>query len=173
MARRRQFVTSGARRRTGWDIGPGSSTLQTVTASGSIIVGLGSETVLDGITIVRIRGLLRLVLLAGGAAEGFIGAFGICIVSSDAFAVGITAIPSPVDDTDWNGWMWHQYFSLTLSAAFQATGAGPHSVDLPIDSKAMRKTGVNNVITLIGEFTEIGTSSMTISADSRVLAKLP
>ena len=177
MGRRRQFSGRAfPRRLTSWEIGVGGfeQTPVTVTSSSVSTVGLGAQSLEDGLTIVRIRGLISLVLSAVDAPlSGFQGAFGICIVSQDAAAVGPTAIPDPVVDEDWDGWMWHQYYSLIQPIAFAAQSAASAVEKLVIDTKAMRKFAANDVLILIGEHLETGTCTMTVSADSRVLVKLP
>ena len=176
MARRSSFRGRGhfVKRQTGWEEGVGELTsLQAVTASTSLIIGsVGFQLAVDGVTLIRTRGIIQVILTAAGAAEGFNGAFGICVVSNDAFAVGITAIPNPVDDMDWDGWLYHQFWSLMAPAAFQATGTGPFVKDLVIDSKAMRKVGQNDTIVLVGQFLEIGTAALSVTAGSRFLFKL-
>ena len=121
MARRRQFSTS-QRRRTGWEVGVGDiSALQSITTSSVAIVGNGLVALLDGLTLVRTRGIIQLVLTAAASPlDGFRGAFGICIVSEDAFGIGATAVPDPVADAGWDGWLWHQFYSLMQPITFAA-----------------------------------------------------
>ena len=60
-------------------------------------------------TIVRTRGSFMSKVVSGVPAGNSIikGAFGIIQVSSDAFAIGITAIPGPFSDAgnDWFVWV--------------------------------------------------------------------
>ena len=174
MARRRQFPVS-QRRRTGWDNGSGGiATLNTVTSTSVALVGSGFIIFADGNTIVRTRGMIQCILTAADAPlSGFRGAFGICIVSEDAFAVGVTAVPDPVDDAEWDGWFWHQFYSLMQPITFAAQSTASAILTIPIDSKAMRKIGATDVVVLVGEHIESGTASMTVVADSRLLFKLP
>ena len=173
MARRRQFGTS-QRRRVGWSDGPGDiSTFAAVTASSVAIVGNGAIALGDGITVVRIRGILQLILTAASAPlDGFTGAFGICVVTEDAFAVGVTAVPDPVDDVGWDGWMWHSFYSLIQPIAFAAQSAATSNQTLVIDTKAMRKLHASDVIILVGEHLESGTAAMIVVGGSRALTKL-
>ena len=175
MARRRQFRGGSLRRRTGWDDGPGFiSNLGTVTSTSVAIVGSGLSVLEDGNTIIRTRGMLQLILTAADAPlSGFRGAFGICIVSEDAFAVGVTAVPDPVDDAEWDGWFWHQFYSLMQPITFAAQSTASSVLTLEIDSKAMRKIRATDVVILVGEHIESGTASMTVVAGTRLLFKLP
>jgi len=174
VARRRQFHSAGARRRTGWEEGPGGLASQSsLTASGDLIIGAGAAATQDGLTLVRTRGIVQLVQASASATnEGFFGAVGICIVSSDAFAIGVTAIPKPLDDMLWDGWLWHQFFDLRIAGAFTAANSN-NAITLPIDSKAMRKFGENDTIVMVGDFTEQGTATLHVAADTRLLLKLP
>ena len=177
MARRRSFPRgTSQRRRTGWTefVGDFTGAPLTVTVTSVAIVGPGFEVLVDGITLVRTRGLIQLALTANTAAgDGFQGAFGICKVSADAFAVGVTAVPSPLDDMDWDGWLWYSFFTLIQGSVFSAqVSAGFGNKEMVIDAKAMRKVGLNETFILVGEFVETGTASMLVSADSRALFKL-
>ena len=94
MARRRQFTRgTSVRRRTGWEQGVGGWPMAaSITGDSVAIVGDGIVALQDGLTLVRTRGEIELVLTAAASPlDGFKGAFGICVVSGDAFAVGVTA----------------------------------------------------------------------------------
>ena len=176
MARRRQFSRSTARRLTGWSEGPGDfTTLQSITVSSVGLVGQGAVAAQEGLTVVRIRGVIGLTLTAADAAlSGFRGAFGICRISENAFGIGVTAIPSPIIDRSWDGWMWHQHYYLMQAVVFSAQIAGGSAlVTIPIDTKAMRKVPVSDVIVLMGEHIESGTAVMNVMASTRLLSKLP
>ena len=116
--------------------------------------------------------MLELLLIqASAAGDGFVGAFGIGVVSLPAFTVGVSAVPTPITEVEWEGWMWHQFFSLHSTAAFDA--GGPNRVQIPIDTKAMRKLGTEEVVYLAYEGTEDTTAQLQILSDSRMLVKLP
>ncbi len=159
------------RRRTGWEEGPGVLTSQAFTTSTSAILGSGQANLDDGVTVVRLRGFVELTLSAGGALDGFAGAIGIGIVSTPAFDIGITAVPTPITEIEWEGWMWHQLFSLHSPGAFSATSTGS-VLRLPIDSKAMRKFDSQETILAVMEVTETGTTAMTVRLGTRLLLKL-
>ncbi len=171
MARPRRGQLRSPRRSTAWGTGVGSTAPTTINGTQTSIIGGSIVPGVDGLTIIRIRGYIELVMDAIAAAQdGFTGAFGICLVTTDAFAVGITAMPDPVGDAHWDGWFYHRFFSFHAAA-----GAVSNELRLAweLDSKAMRKfpAGMNAVLLL--ETTEIGTASMEVFADSRTLVKLP
>ena len=173
---RRQFPTR-SRRLTAWGVGPESpgqtvnSTTPILWTSGSVLSSGGEQ-----VTIVRIRGDLTLVLdTVSAALSGFAGAVGIGIVTTAAFTAGVGSIPTPITEEDWDGWMWHTYFTLRSVTATVADGANAvtNVLRVPIDTKAMRKQ--TSDMTLFGAIeasNEFGTASMSIVANSRVLDKL-
>jgi len=167
--RSRGFQRTGARRRSGWENGPVID-LQ-VTSSGQVI-STGIVALSDGITLVRSRGLITLQLLvATAAAAGFSGAFGLAIVTTDAFDA--SAVPDPVTEAGWDGWVWHSYFHLKAPLAGVVNNAGLLEREIVIDSKAMRKWRENETLFLASEHTITGTATMSVEADIRFLAKLP
>jgi len=163
---------SSLRRRTGWEEGPGGTTATSFTDTIATILGAGFEFLLDGLTIVRIRGSVQAFLTVGGTNSGFHAAIGMGIVSADAFAVGVTAVPNPIDDADWNGWMYHRYFDLHGATTFNPADQS-NSLTFEVDSKAMRKVGVNEVLFASIETVESGTATMSVFFESRILLKLP
>jgi len=171
-------VGAHQRRRTGWEEGPGiqdAGAPVSISGSSSQILGTAQAATTDGLTIVRTRGIIELVQkTATAAGDGFVGAFGIGIASAAAIAVGVTAVPTPITEVEWDGWLYHQFFSVHSFGA-QATldtgGLVPVRVD--IDSKAMRKLDSQEAVYLAFEFVVAGTASMSVFATSRMLLKLP
>ena len=166
---------SGARRQVSWGLGP-EGTVQ-LSSAGSAVFPFAGASIEDGLTIVRTRGELNMGLsIATTALDGFNRvAFGMCIVSENAAAVGITAIPTPITDEAWDGWYVYwtgSVFSVVATAAI-SNFAGVSNVRMPIDSKAMRKFKRTDVIVgVIETGTEVGTASLTAKLASRTLAKL-
>ena len=173
---RRQFRTS-TKRGTVWDAGPSASG-QTVTAAGTnVIWSTGIAPTADGLTIVRIRGQLQLMLRAAAAVTDRCDlAIGIGMVSDQAFASVATAIPGPFDEVSWPGWMYHQFASIAPSqtdagGVLLGRDAGHFRVD--IDTKAMRKFPIGLVIFGAIEMGfETGSVTVGIHARTRMLAKL-
>jgi len=156
-----------------WGVGPGGQTAQQFAASVSTILGngviLSTET---EVTIVRLRGAFSAYLRSATAADnGFHCALGVGIASEDAFAVGVTALPNPLDDADWPGWFYHRFFDIHASGAFAGDQPGG-SVAFEVDSKAMRKMGENEIVFANLQVIEDSAATMTVWFDSRLLAKL-
>ena len=96
------------------------------------------------------------------------------VVSAAAFAVGATAVPTPITEEAWDGWFYHRYFSILGSGAIATAPINSRSgaVRIEVDSKAMRKLEVDMVLYAALEVTEVGVASMEFSFNSRLLVKL-
>ena len=164
-----------ARRITSWEFGPGGTADTTLTSSSVAILGAGGVATRAGLTVIRTRGAFELTLKSVDAtASHMTGAVGIGIATPEAFAIGVTAVATPITESAWDGWMWWQAFSMkaaSTSATF-ATG-GSASLRLEVDSKAMRKLDLADTIYAAVEVVEVGAVVMTVAFDSRVLVKLP
>ena len=170
------------RRKTSWQPGTGRDAPTTVSGTGKSILNLGIEFLQDGLTIVRTRGELLLYLESTVAGrDGFAGSFGIGVASAQAVAIGATALPGPSTDTDWDGWYYHTIMALRSIDLINSDAATAEdfgnvvtsALRLPVDSKAMRKVGINQVAFAMIEVTEVGTAVMQVNWNSRHLLKLP
>ena len=177
------FPTRSQRRKSSWVAGVGSATAQTdVTASGTTLANAAVGILADGLTLVRTRGMLQLYLNAATAQDnGFTGAFGIGVVTTEAFQAGGAAVPQPLVNQGWNGWLYWTPI-MVVAAAPLASGAAVDldmvsvniaSQNVIIDSKAMRKVSTDETIVGSLEVVERGTATLRWSLDSRMLFKLP
>ncbi len=161
-----------SRRQTDWGFGP-DIIAQTLSSSAKLL-GTTSLGITEVQMLIRIRGMMHLVLeTSGGVGNGFIGASGIALVNSDAFGVGITAIPGPFTDAHWDNWIWHTFFDVRSITATIADGvnAGVCHVRIPVDSKAMRKWDPAETLVWMTEVSESGAATLKVNADSRILLK--
>jgi len=183
-ARRRFPVTRGARRQVGWDGGPGTGAAFTSTSfgaqevfttSGQTVFAGGSTAGQDGLTLVRLRGQLLLTLESVTAVgDGFTGAIGIGIASSEAFAAGVASLPDPLVDIARDVWWWHTVFALSGSDdAGSPTDAGGATFRTAVDSKAMRKIHANQTVFAVIRRTIHGAAQMNAYLATRMLSKLP
>ena len=148
--------------------------ITTVSATGNQILGAGSAAVGDGLTLIRLRGLFSIQLMSSTAAfDRQQGAFGIGIVRAEAFAIGVTAVPTPIADQDWNGWLyWTPYIVEANGASFEDSFRIIQ--EFTIDTKAMRKLNMGDTIYAVIENTESGSAPVAHTYfDSRILLKLP
>ena len=154
-----------------------------ISSSSAVLGGLGAAAAIDGITVVRIRGEFLFQMNTTSALNtGFHGAVGIGIASAPAFAAGVTAVPTPITEEFQDNWLWHSYFGClsnnAISAAGVSTSGGQQdgviaAVRIPIDSKAMRKMNIGDVIYAAVEVTEVGTCTAVFTMNSRMLVKQP
>jgi len=144
-----RVARSGARRKTQWSQ-LADQGFVSLAAAGSTLVSSIAFT--QPGTIVRARGRLGIRANVFTADANPVGAFGVGVVSEEAAAIGITAIPLPFSDADWGGWMvWQSWCE-----AFQTEGASPAtqflaSWSFDIDSKAMRKVEPNTRLVFVAE----------------------
>jgi len=176
-----RFRSRSVRRLSDWADGPATGTIgdegisQTVSAPGITLAGVGGEPGVAGLTIVRIRGRLSVsALTAAAITDEMSCAFAIGITTDEAIAVGATAIPNPVDNAEWDGWMYHSFFNLRpqTTSSFSTSIAGHFHES--VDCRAMRKFPQGMFLfAAMGVASEIGTMSFTWAFNSRVLVKLP
>ncbi len=172
--RSRSTFARGPRRAVGWNVGPNGDS---GTVNGSSVVLLGGTLIadLDDETIVRTRGEISISLhTASAAREGFNWAMGMCVVTENAAGIGVTAVPDPIIDMGWDGWFVFEQGSMLSRSAFANTDDNVvGSVERRIfDFKAMRKTHQSDVIICVLGFTELGTATIAIQVQSRLLGKL-
>ena len=167
----RRGSSRSPRRQVSWSLGPDG--IHTKTAAAVTIFDIGSQAVVNGLTIVRIRGDFLATLTVAGVGEGFSRcAFGLCVITENVFNAGVGSVPSPIDDIGWDGWMVHGMFAL-LSSEAAVFGNGSSFYRSTIDGKAMRKWKASDILvgaTQVAD--EVGTASITMALNTRVLAKL-
>ncbi len=162
------------RRATSWVDGVGGTAVTDIAASSVQFLGNALVGVVEGLTVVRIRGLFRCWLtLATAANDGFSGAVGIGIAATTAVAQSIGAVPTPITEMDSDNWLWYQTFSVFNPVVSSTELTAPvMAFTAEIDSKAMRKFPTNMSLYAAFEVVEVGTATMSMSLDSRVLVKL-
>ena len=119
-----------------------------LTGASTLISSLAVD---EATTIVRTRGMVSIFPAAFSADLNVVGAFGIGVVSAEAFAIGITAIPTPHSDADWPGWLMWESFGYRVEFV-DATGfQGNAQQSINVDSKGMRKVGASEVVVFVAE----------------------
>ena len=174
MARRDFRSGASLRRRTAWTFGLAGTV--SLSAAGAAVFGSGTQNLEDGETAIRIRGELNVALTTSTSSlDGFSEcAAGLCVVTENAAGVGVTAVPSPITDIAWDGWMWFWTGSMWSPIGTETGASGTDSARIVIDSKAMRKWKNTDVI--VGVFavtSEVGTFVVQAVMNTRVLFKLP
>ena len=167
--RRSNFVAQ--KRQVSW-IGPADQAYVAVSTNASAIVASFDPGAvgLPKLTIVRSRGhiSIRPQLLTGDL--DIVGAFGMAIVSAQAFVAGAASIPAPFTEAAWDGWFVWQSFSAHFGfEGGESDFFFQRDIAWDIDSKAMRKVTENEVVVLMCE-SQVG--ALRISAPIRMLVKL-
>ncbi len=153
-------------RLTNW-VSPAQQGYLAVASAGATIIS--SAPFEDPATLMRSRGQISVRPASFGADLEVVGAYGEGIVSQEALAAGILSLPEPFSDADWGGWYIWRAFSFRFE--FDTDGSlFPASIQMDIDSKAMRKIAPNEAFVAIAE-SFVG--AFSISAPIRALIKLP
>ncbi len=159
------FRTRAAKRLTTW-VGS-ADTGGSVIAAGTKVI-LQSNATLGDTTIVRVRGMLDPRPNVFSQDIDVVGAFGMGIVSDQAFAAGVASVPGPFTDPDfdwfvWMGFSWRSEFTTDIGRLIG-------SVPQVIDSKAMRKVNQNQTVVIVAEGQG---DALFVNAVFRMLVKLP
>jgi len=171
MARRPIRPARGPRRQTLWI--PFGPTLFTLTAAGQslLLFSLNAAALaLRPFTVVRTRGEFHYRSDQVVASEEYGGVVGMAVVSDQAVAIGITAVPSPVTD------MGSDLFYLLESGmgsidVLSSVGVTELGHIHKFDSKAMRKVDSSEDIVVTAE-TPANSTSFRIWFSGRMLVKL-
>ena len=156
----RRFVRSGRRsglrRPTFWET-VSSTAMSTLTDGGTVaqMTTLVLESELDNVpnpTLIRVRGKIFAQLGAAANAQGdvILLSHAIMVVDAKAFAVGTTAVPLPLSSNS-EDFLW---FGTQIMAQNDQTTVLNNQSNwnmLEVDSKAMRKITLNQVLVLVSE----------------------
>ncbi len=172
MARGRRFpVRTGPRRKSVWlAFQPGQDTI--TAASTALFVGQlsAADLALRPFTIVRTRGVIHYRSDQVAASEAYGMNYGMAVVSDQASAIGVTAIPTPVTDMSSDLWFLMQQMTSRFEFA-DATGFIESGQVLTYDSKAMRKVDIGEDVVVVAETASVHLSCRFIDS-FRMLVKL-
>ena len=146
---RKQFVRGGTRRLTTWI--PVEPLSVAVAAAGGALVGTLSAAALALRPFTVVRSYLEIMMISDQSAafEQFGAAVGIAIVSDEAVAVGVSAVPTPVAQAGSDQWFLHQNM---WGAQMSGTANGLGGVSrYAVDSKAMRKVDSGEDLIIVVE----------------------
>ena len=170
--RKSGFILRGGamRRKTFW-FGV-TDVLATVAAGANpvLITQLNAAALaLRPFTVVRTRGILMIVTDQEAADETQHGVYGEIVVSDQAAAIGITALPTPATDAQST---FHVYEWIMASFRFgTAVGFSNVSTVREFDSRAMRKVEEGQTVIAVVEAGAAG-QGFDFSVASRTLIKL-
>ncbi len=170
----RRFAPVRQKRPTFWE---GVIINQSVTTGASATSTVVTEALLENVprsTIVRIRGSVLVMLNSSAASPGAsVLVMGIKLVSVAALAGASNPVPFTDVGSDW---IWWTAVNINLAAG---GSAGSPNVDgstvterVIIDSKAMRKVGINEVLVFVSQNVVVtSTQTVDVDANMRVLFK--
>ncbi len=138
------------RRQTLWIASQPASTALASASTGVFLSSLNAAALaLRPFTIVRTRGRIFLRSDQLATSEDYDVAYGMTVVTDQASAVGVTAIPTPINEMESDWFVYEQLvgrFSFATSAAFNESGVGKD-----FDSKAMRKVDLGSDMVVVAE----------------------
>ena len=147
-------------------------TATTLTAAGgTIIFSLNAAALaMRSFTIVRTRFELQLQSDQAAAIEFQHVAFGMAVVSDQASAVGVTAVPTPATDLGSDLWFVLQLMYADESNLTDCTRGG---TNMTVDSKAMRKVDIGQDLVVVAELvTSAGGGGASFVSGGRMLVKV-
>jgi len=153
----------------------GVTTRTSLGSGGAALVASLDATALASrpFTVIRTRGVIHAVSDQLIATEPYQVFFGLAVVSEQASAIGITAVPTPATES---GSALFLVFESLISEFVFVTGAGFDSaggVTRVVDSKAMRRVEEGQDLVMIAEVAPVATSEgLRFTQFMRVLIKL-
>ena len=150
------------------EIDGATTVVGTTKAAYSFGLGLTSPAA----TLVRTRGQLIVRVVTPAAGENMVrGAFGMIVVSSDAFAIGVTALPGPLSDSGNDWFLW-----VPFALAFASTLTNHNSqyvAQINFDSRGMRKLKIGETLAPVLEFvSDVAGSTIDSCFSLRLQVKL-
>ncbi len=172
--RRSGLILRGGRMRRVTLWGDTTSVLQTLaTAQTAVLTNSLSAAglALRPFTVIRVRGrvIVRSDQTAGSEDQSV--AVGFAVVSDQASAIGVTAVPTPITDAGSDLWLMYQ---MVKSAMIIASDTAIAVVgDVEVDSRAMRKVEEGQDLIAVVESDVSGaTAGLLVGTGYRFLIKL-
>ena len=134
------------------------STVALVAAGGNT----ASQITIPAATLVRTRGVVSVSVRSTGATVNHMqAAFGLLVVTAEAVAVGITAVPTPLSQIE-NDWFVWAGFAFNISNATITQESNRGIITLPIDSRGMRKLKLGDSLVAVLEVRQEDTTTGTV-----------
>ena len=168
------FIRRGGvkRRETVW-VGIAQTQTGIVPSTAVLLGSLNAAALaLRPFTVVRTRGLLGILSDQVTGTEDQACSYGHAVVSDQASAIGVTAIPTPVVDQASD--LWYVFENMMSDIRFASgVGFGKIGIYKDFDSKAMRKVDVGqDVVTVVETPAVAFTDGIIFNAVGRFLVKL-
>jgi len=165
------YNRAGKSRRESFWVGILGTSTALVSGTPVLFTGFSAAVLaLRPFTIVRSRGWLSISTDQAIASEDFAGALAFAVVSDQALAIGVTAVPTPVADIDSDLWFVYEKIGGRVTAV-TSTGISGSLVTKPFDSRAMRKVEDGQDVAILEE-SETGFDGAVMQKGGRMLIKL-
>jgi len=173
---RRQFITNRSfrrsRRETQWlEMPVVNTTLAAASTAALVLVLTTAEKAMRPFTIVRTRMFFHVASDQVAADESQSCALGIAVVSDQAVAIGVTAVPTPDTDRGSDLWLVYEEMFSKLVIGGTADSVGLVGMFQKVDSKAMRKVEEGQDVAVVIETTP-SSSGVIAAIGGRLLIKL-
>ena len=174
MARKSGLVRrhGGMVRQTLWAaVGPATATMAAASNANRFLVSNAALLALRPFTVIRMHVNWFSESDQTSALESVQVAMGFAVVSDQASAIGVTAVPTPFTDLSSDLWYLHDIAAMTYSFI---TGTGvqvPGGIMKDIDSKAMRKVQEGEQINGMLETSSLSDGAI-VTVAGRMLLKL-
>ena len=160
-------------RETLWgDLGEASTTLPGANSGALVNVTGATLLAIRPWTVVRVRGLWHVESDQSAASETYSVAFGAAVVTDQAAAIGVTAVPTPSIDAGSDSWLLYERIMGTFefgdATGFQTAGG----VQKEFDSRAMRKVEDGSQLVFVIENGAVTAAGCIARTFARVLIKL-
>ena len=173
MVHRKRFMRGGRSvRETLWFSMTETRTTLAAANTAAIILSLNAAALaLRPFTIVRSLMFFHVRSDQGAATENYDVALGGAVVSDQAVAIGVTAVPTPFTDLGLDLWFLHQILSGHLEVTTDIGRIANNNLWRQVESKAMRKVedGQDLIFTLENSSLSDGSTSFVAG---RLLIKL-
>ena len=157
------------RRSTQWIASTAETAVSTLAAA-SVVLDQ-SFAFAEPATVIRIRGQLWIRSDTLSASEEPFGAIGMAVVTDQALAIGVTAVPTPITDQSSDNWFLWQPFAQSI-AFLDATGMNFNRfAQFELESKAMRKVDDGKAVVVVLENASAA-HGMVYLMEFRMLVKL-
>ena len=160
------------RRESLWIFGTPIDTVLSAASTAALISTLNAAALaLRPFTVVRTRGTFWLRSDQSATSEDFQASLGMAVVSDQAAAIGVTAVPTPEADRGSDLWFVYETAQQGFTR-FDATGTTAfEGATVNFDSKAMRKVNGDQDIAVAIETSAISLGAVAMVA-FRMLIKL-
>ncbi len=161
------------RRESFW-FGLAETTTVLAVATPVLFTGLPAGVLpLRPFTIVRTRGVVYLSSDQIANTERYFAVWAAAVVSDEALAVGVTAVPTPVDNPASDLWFMYEALAGSISVSSAIGSSEPAGVFKEYDSRAMRKVEEGQDVAFVEEASgATGFSGCNMTKQGRMLIKL-